>query len=301
MYDTCTTHDVRIRDMLCHRLGLKTFQGDFVNWNSTMSRIDIIHNLRNLKPVYPFRTTWGYCNAGFVTAGQIIENVTGQTFEEFVKATILDPLQMTRSSTSYADIKHDDNAASAYTLVNNAITKIDYDNTDNMTPAASINSSTHDMANWIMMQLNNGNFNGSHVIPQDVLDWTHTSQDVVSDRSSPIFPSRHFINYCLGWEAMDYGGKKVINHDGGVYGFVTNVTIIPEENVGWVILTNTDVNSLYKALQYQFLDAFMNLPYKNYSAILYDQFTRVNKAQQLLVEGWKKTVAKKNPPPIDLK
>jgi len=301
MYDTCTTTDVRIRDILCHRLGLETFEGDFVNWNSTMTRMEIIHNLRNLKPVYPFRTTWGYCNAGFVTAGQIIQNVTGKTYEEFVKDNILDPLQMTRSSTSYNAIKTDNNAASAYTLVNNAISKIDYDNTDNMTPAASINSCAHDMANWLMMQLGNGMFNGTQVIPKEVLDETHTSQDVISDRYSQLFPAQHFSNYCLGWEAMDYAGKKVVSHDGGVYGFVTNVTLIPEENIGWVILTNTDVNNLYVSLQYQFLDAFMNLPYKNYSSIFYNFSKKGNDQQQKEIDEWKKTVAKKNPPPMDLK
>lgn len=301
MYDTCTTLDVRIRDVMCHRLGLETFQGDFVNWNSTMSRMDIIHNLRNLKPVYPFRTTWGYCNAGFVTAGQIIQNVTGKTFEEFVKANILDPLEMIRSSTSYNAIKNDQNAASAYTLVNNTISKIDYDKTDNLTPAASINSCVHDMANWIIMQLAHGDFNGRKVIPGQVLDETHTSQDVISDRFSSLFPAQHFDNYCLGWEAMDYGGKKVVSHDGGVYGFVTNVTIVPEENFGWVILTNTDVNNLYVALQYQFLDAFLNLPYKNYSSIFYSFFKGRNEQEQKQIDEWRKTVAKKNPIPMDLR
>jgi hypothetical protein len=206
-----------------------------------------------------------------------------------------------RSSTSYNAIKSDNNAASAYTLVNNTISKIDYDNTDNMTPAASINSCAHDMANWIMMQLNNGNFKGTQVIPKEVLDETHTSQDVISDSYSPLFPEKHFSNYCLGWEAFDYAGKKVVTHDGGVYGFVTNVTIIPGENVGWVILTNTDVNNLYVSLQYQFLDAFMNLPYKNYSSLFYSFSKNGNDQQQNEIEEWKKTVAKKNPPPVDLK
>jgi len=301
MYDSCVTNQVIIRDLMCHRLGLETFEGDFVNWNSTLTSTEIIHNLRNLVPVYPFRTTWGYCNAGFVTAGELIPTITGKSWDEFVKTNIFDPLQMTRTSSSYAAIKKDDNAAEAYARVNNAISRIDYDQTDNLAAAAAINSSAHDMANWILMQLDNGRFNGTQVIPSPVLETTHTSNSIISDNYSRLFPTRHFQNYGLGWELMDYGGKKIISHDGGVYGFVTNVTIIPELHTGWVILTNTDDNSLFSALQYQLLDAFLDQPYKNYSTVYHKSASNRNASEQKQVDEWKKTVAQKNTMTVELK
>jgi len=72
LYDSVSTQLVSIRDILSHRIGTKTFQGDFTFWNSSLSREEIIHRIRLLKPMSPFRQNWGYCNSCFLTAGQVI-------------------------------------------------------------------------------------------------------------------------------------------------------------------------------------------------------------------------------------
>src|SRR5262245_45240663 len=83
-----------IRDLLCHRIGFRTFQGDFTYWTSDLTRKQVIEKMGHIKATYPFRTTWGYTNAAFVTAGEIIPKVAGVQWEDFLKSRIFDPLEM---------------------------------------------------------------------------------------------------------------------------------------------------------------------------------------------------------------
>jgi CubicO group peptidase (beta-lactamase class C family) len=299
--DPCITQQVIVRDLMCHRMGFRTFQGDFVNWNSNLTSEEVIDNLRNLEPPFPFRTTWGYNNAGFVAAGEIIRKISGSPWDVFLKNRVFDPLQMSRTSATTAAITADQNAARAYTMVNDQLTRIDYDHIDNLGASASINSSARDMANWILMLLQNGKFLEKEVVPAKALSETFKSHSITGDSYSKLFPSRHFQNYGLGWALFDYGGKRIISHNGGIYGFVTNVTIIPELNCGWFVSTNTDQNSLYTAIQYQLLDALTGQPYKNYSDVFFANKAKGEEEERQQRASWKEATAKKNPPPLPLK
>ena len=95
-----------IRDLLCHRIGFRTFQGDFTYWTSNLTRRDVIEKMSHIKATYPFRTTWGYTNAAFLTAGEIIPKATGMQWEDFVKAKIFDPLDMKNTLALSKDFPH---------------------------------------------------------------------------------------------------------------------------------------------------------------------------------------------------
>src|SRR5215211_3877049 len=88
LYDTWVTKETNIRDLLCHRLGFETFQGDFMYFDSDLSKEDVRDKLSKVKPLYSFRSRWGYTNAAFLTAGEIIPKVTGKTWAEFLKERI---------------------------------------------------------------------------------------------------------------------------------------------------------------------------------------------------------------------
>src|SRR5664279_5128561 len=94
LYDSTSTKLVSIRDMLSHHIGTKTFEGDFTFWNTSLGREEIMRRMRYLKPPYHFRQEFGYCNSCFMTAGQVIPLVTGQSWEDFVQQNILTPLGM---------------------------------------------------------------------------------------------------------------------------------------------------------------------------------------------------------------
>ena len=301
LYDELASKEVTIRDLLCHRLGFQTFQSDFLNWNCNLSRLELIRNMRNVKPMYSFRSRYGYTNMGFVTAGEIIPIVTDTSWDDFLKYNIFKPLNMNRTTTRNIDIVNDKNAAKPYTLYDNKLTVLAYDSTDNISPCGGINSCVKDISNWIMMQLDSGRFNGKQIIPFAAIQKTRTSNTIINDPHNPEFPSKHFQTYGLGWKLEDYEGRKIVSHDGGADGFVTNTTLVPEENAGFTILTNTDANWFYVALQQQLLDAILKVPYRNISKMYYSKYTSSTAEEDSATNLMRAAAAKKPKPSLDMK
>lgn len=299
MYDQCVTYEITVRDLLCHRVGLQTFQGDFLNWNCDLSRKDLISRFHLHKPAYSFRSQYGYCNLGYVTAGEIIPLVTDTSWDDFIRYHYFIPLEMNRTSTTVNAIATDKNAAKAYTLVDGKPTIVPYANVENLGPAASINSSVKDMSHWLLMQLDSGRYQENQIVPFGVLQKTRTSQTIVN-QLNPAFPSTHFSTYGLGWELEDYAGKKIIHHSGGADGFVTSTCIIPEEQLGIVVLTNSDANWFYDILRRQIIDAYLDEPFRNLSDLYLQRFNRKQKKSNEELANFKTIVAKKNKLPLDI-
>jgi len=300
LYDSLATREVTIRDMLCHRIGYLTFQSDLLNWNSNLSRSELIKNMRNVKPYYSFRSKWGYCNMGFVAAGEIIRYATDTTWEDYVKTNIFDPLQMTRTSTSFQLLTNDSNVSTAYTVINDSILKLPYANIDNIGPAASVNSSVNDLSHWLLMLLDSGRYESKEVVPFTALRELWKSQMIVGDPANPVFPSRHFATYGLGLEMSDYAGRKIMSHSGGTDGFVTQIMFVPEERLGIVVLTNTDANDFYEAACYQILESYFQMPYRNLSEIYYEDYKERTFAMESELKEWQERVSKKPEPELPL-
>lgn len=255
-----------IRDLLCHRIGFKTFQGDFTYWTSNLTRKEVIEKMGHIKAMYPFRTTWGYTNAAFLTAGEIIPKVTGMQWEDFIKTKIFDPLEMKNTIALSKDFPNAPNKCSPYTMAEGVLVKIPFCSIDNLAPAGSIGSSVNDMSHWVMMQLDNGKYNGRQVIPAAAIAQTRTPASIIGN-GGHIFNKGHFALYGLGWFLEEYCGRKIVSHTGGVNGFVTSVTLIPEEKLGILVFTNTDQNAFYEALKWEIMDAYFGNPYRNYSNV----------------------------------
>ncbi len=300
MHDPNITAMVTIEDILSHRLGFETFQGDFLNWASNLSRKQLIENIKTNVPVYDFRDSYGYCNAGFLTAGEIVEAVTDTTWDDYVKYHFFDPLKMNRTTTTHAALLKDNNKCVPYTIFNGKVVKLAYDSLDNFAAVGGINSSVNDMANWLLMQTADGKFNGKQVIPADVIANTRLPRSIVSGGSSRLYKSQHFNLYGLGWFIKDYEGKKLIMHEGGANGFVTSTIVVPELLLGIVVLTNTDVNGLYEALRYQILEAYLNVPYRNLSQTYYGFYAPGFETAEKELADWKNIVDKNLKPALNL-
>jgi CubicO group peptidase (beta-lactamase class C family) len=299
--DPLATADIRVRDLLCHRIGFETFQSDMLNWGCNLSRKQLITNMREVNAVYPFRAHYGYCNAAFLTAGEIIPLVCDTTWDDFIKYHFFKPLEMTRTTSMWQGINSDNNACKPYTLADGKLMVMPYVNVDNLGPAASINSCVKDISHWLLMQLDSGRYKGKQVVPFPVLQMTRSSQTVVGDQYSPVFPTKHFQTYGLGWFLADYNGKKIISHDGGANGFVTTTCFIPEMNLGITVLTNTDENNLIGALRQQIIDAYMNLPYRSYSDMYLKRTLSAREKEEEIIKQERALVAKKNKSEIELK
>lgn len=271
LYDPLATQEVTIRDLITHRIGFDTFEGDFLNWNSNLTREQVVAGMARLKPTNSFRAKYGYCNAGFLAAGQIIPAVTDTTWDDYLTHHFFRPLRMTRTSTRITAYRADANVVRPHTMVDGKLIAIEPASTDNIGPAASVNSCVKDLANWLLLQLGNGQFEGRMVLPAAVLQKTRQSNMVAGDIQSSLFPTMHFQTYGLGWFMNDYNGRKVLHHSGGTNGSVTNTYMVPELQLGVIVLTNTDSNSLYDMLCRQLLEAYMDVPYRNLSQIAWER------------------------------
>jgi CubicO group peptidase (beta-lactamase class C family) len=281
---------VIIRDLLCHRIGFRTFQGDFTYWTSNLTRSEVIEKMSHIKATYPFRTTWGYTNAAFLTAGQIIPKATGMQWEEFVKARIFDPLDMKNTLALSKDFPNAPNKCSPYTMAEGKLVKIPFCYIDNLAPAGSIGSSINDMSHWIIMQLDNGRYDGQQVVPASAIAQTRTPNSILGNGGA-LYNEGHFSLYGLGWGLQEYCGRKIVSHTGGVNGFVTSVTLIPEEKLGIIVFTNSDQNEFYEALKWEIMDAYFGKPYRNYSRVYFGFYKQNFNAEQKKDQMLKDSVA----------
>ncbi|MEP6466587.1 MAG: serine hydrolase [Parafilimonas sp.] len=295
-YDSTTTNLVTVRDLLAHHIGTKTFEGDFTFWNSSYSRDSIMYKMRLLKPVGNFRQQWGYCNSCFLTAGQVIEKVTGKPWEVYVYDSIIEPLGMTNTHTLGNNMDQMPDVARPYT---NSFTKdlklLRYDNVDNLAPAAGIVSNVNDISKWLLMQLDSGKANGKQIIPWPAIQRTRDMNTIISSRKNAFLPI-HYYGYGLGIFMSDYGGKQTFEHTGGADGFVTNTCFVPEENLGIAIFTNNDNQEFFELLRYQILDAYLGLPFKNYSELALDNFNDDRDARLKEIDKYKARVKGHQPP-----
>lgn len=297
--DTLSTRLANIRDMLSHRIGLKTFQGDFTFWNSTLPKDSIIWKMRYLKPFGEFRQDFGYCNSAFLVAGRVLEKVTGKTWENFVQENILTPLGMVNTYMNTAGLVIRENVAQPHNNLYGPIVTLPFDKVDNLGPATSMVSNVKDLSKWLLLQLDSGRHEGKQILPWQVLQKTRDINILTGSRRSPYYPT-HFRGYGLGVYSTDYNGRQVYWHTGGAFGHVTNVCFVPEENLGITILTNNDNQSFFEALRYQILDAYMGVPYTDRSKFLLNFFTQNMKTVNDSLAVLQARTDKKNTPPFKL-
>jgi CubicO group peptidase (beta-lactamase class C family) len=294
LYDSATTKMVTIKDMLSHRLGTSTFQGDFTFWGSNLSREETMNRMRYLKPSNSFRNGFGYCNSCFLTAGQVIDKVTNSSWENYIKDSILDGLHMDNTYTLTKDMEQRNNIAYPYTTsFSGALTQIPFDKIDNLAPATSMVSNVHDMAKWLRFQLDSGKVNGKQMMPWQVLQKTRDMVTILNSRKNG---ASHFNGYGLGVFISDYNGVQVYSHTGGADGFVTNTCFVPELNLGITILTNNDNQNFFEILRVQILDAYLKVPYVNKSKKKLPAHIKENNEQQAQIKDWKNRLNKKQPP-----
>ncbi|MBC7863325.1 MAG: serine hydrolase [Bacteroidia bacterium] len=294
------TQQTTIADLLSHKIGFSTFQSDFLNWGCNMTRKQLIENMRNVTPSYGFREKFGYCNVAFLTAGEIIPAVCDTSWDDFLKYRFFEPLKMTRTSTSFSKIEADENACLPYTMYEGKLYRLARANVDNLGPAASINSCVKDLSNWLIAQVNLGKFEGNNVIPAEALLRTRESNTIIRSRGDEA-NKNYFETYGLGWFMKDYHGSKVIWHDGGADGFVTTTCFLPNEKIGIVVLTNTDASGFYGDLRDMIIDAYLNVPYTNYSTLDYNQTKYYKGLDDAEQNKWREQADKKEKWKLDQK
>jgi CubicO group peptidase (beta-lactamase class C family) len=284
MYDPYVSHELTIRDLLTHRSGMGLGEGDLLFWpHTTYTRDDIIYRLRFMKPASSFRSKYAYDNLLYMTAGQIVPAVTGKPWEDYVREKILLPLGMKTTNFSDSAFSSDDNYAWPHRKIEGKAQVVKFVNLDNVGGAGVINSSAAEMANWLLLQLSRGKLPGGERVfseRQSQEMWTPQTILPIGPYPPSLSAARPmFAAYCLGWLFRDYHGRRVVGHTGGVQGFVSRVTLVPEENLGVVILTNAEDGSAMDSLAYRIVDSYLGIAPYDWIAAFHDVETiRVEEA-----------------------
>jgi CubicO group peptidase (beta-lactamase class C family) len=253
---------ITLRDMLCHRSGLP--RHDALWYNTSFSRKELVERLKYLEFSKDFRETWQYNNLMYATAGYLIEYVTGMTWEEFVKIKILQPLGMNNTNFSVDVSKNTPDYSQPYTLKGNDIHQTNFRNLDQIGPAGSINSNLTDMLKWLSLNLNKGKVNGTQIISEKTIEQLHSPQ-IFCELFPMKFDEIQFSSYGLGWFIESYRGRKHVNHGGGIDGFCSYISFLPDENIGVVILSNLQNPFCTMPIAYYIYDKLLGYEYTNWN------------------------------------
>ncbi|UCC38748.1 MAG: serine hydrolase [Candidatus Aminicenantes bacterium] len=306
LIDPWMTRELRIRDLMSHRIGLE--RADMLWGGTDFSRDEILGRLRYIEPVTSFRYRYGYNNNMFLAAGQIAAALSGKSWDELIEEHIFEPLGMSMSNTSTLKLKDTENAATPHSYNDAKVTPIPWRNIDNIGPAGSINSNVMEMAQWMRLHLGKGTYEGKKLLKASSIKEMHSPQTVIpkgkwlsslSPVNHQMVPESNFFLYGFGWFLQDYHGRKIVQHGGSIDGMRCLVGMIPEENLGVTILTNVNPTSLNEALMFKVFDIFLGTEKRDWSAEMlagagkiWERFRAMQKKREKArVEGTKPSLA----------
>lgn len=277
--DPWITRNLTVRDVVSHRSGYVErpyFALDVMNSKDALSQ------MRYATSSGAFRDSFLYSNLMYATAGAIIESASGMSWGQFVKQRVLEPLGMSRTATSLYELWDEKYVAPTFvgfapekdfSLLQardrdvamphgwdekGAVVVLPWRSYDNSAAAGSLVSSATDMAKWLLLQLNGGQFDGKQLIKTATLDEIHATQNLhVGPAQFPFADVRE--TYAMAWRKGEYLGHVHLAHSGGIIGFPAYVALLPDERIGVVVLSNgpksaKDEYTFHKAIAFWIMD-----------------------------------------------
>lgn len=248
MVDTATTQFVTLRDMVTHRTGLP--RHDLIWFTGELTRADILSRVPYLAAAAPIRQKWIYNNIMFATAGAVAETAAGKSWEVLVRDGLLNPLEMKRTNFHIQELKNDRDHATGYHasgVVKDGFKVKPYREIAGMAPAGSINSSAKEMAAWMNFQLGHipKNADGKPVLKENSLKELQSPQMIIASNAASLERADvHSMGYAMGWGVESYRGHRHVEHGGAIDGFVAQVELFPDDDLGIVALVNQSGSSL---------------------------------------------------------
>ncbi|WP_286233948.1 serine hydrolase [Thalassotalea sediminis] len=287
LYDDWVTKEFTIADLLTHRSGLARFAGDLMLWPEPagFSRTEIINNLKFLKPASGFRSEYAYDNLLYIVAGEVVAKITGMSWEQFVEQNIMAPLGMERCFAGAVPQQQMTNIAQPHGLINESVEVIKRNQTYHkqsvMAAAGGIKCSVNDLLTWVDTQLNRGvSAEGVKLFSaeQSEIMWTpHTILSVSENEKK--YDNTNFKSYGLGWGLADMHGYKRVSHTGTLSGNLAYITLIPELDLGVIVLINQSSYYARSTLMNSIVQMFMDIEQQDWLAI---QVARQQKRREKL-------------------
>lgn len=239
MQDSEAQKQITLEDVLSHRTGLP--RHDALWYLAPFSRAQLLHRLRyldpNTTPGKGFRKSYEYNSMAYSVPAFVLEAITGDTWETFIKTRILDPIGMANTNLTLDAFQASSNRAKGYFKT----IELRLKDFDNIAPAAAINSNILDMANWVLLHLNHGTTaSGTKVIDRTLLEKAY-------DGYIEIEPG---AQSGLGWVIQSLQGRRLVSHTGIPDGYSAYVSFMPDNGIGVVVLTNQhyDFQKMFPAL-----------------------------------------------------
>jgi CubicO group peptidase (beta-lactamase class C family) len=281
--------DARIsaRDLLTHRSGLP--RHDLSWYGAGASREELIRRIAHLEPSHGFRDRFQYQNLMYMTAGYLAGRVEDLTWEELTRQRIFEPLEMATTTLSIRAMEQAEDRALGYKKEKSddgeeSIEVIPYRPIDGVAPAGSINSSVTEMANWVLLHLNDGVFKGQRLVSEATMTTMHAPQVVVPHGSLlhrlSVHPEMPHLMYGMGWFIQTYRGHELIHHGGNIDGFSALVSFMPEIDSGVVVLTNMNGTMLNQTVMLSTYDRLLGLEPIDWNSRLQALYSGLEAAQE---------------------
>jgi len=234
LHDPEADEKATIRDLLCHRIGLD--RTDLAWAGGKASIAEVLAAARRAEPVAKFREAWHYQNIMFLAAGEAAANAAGTDFETLLDDRLFKPLGMSQSNMTLRDCEGNPQLSNGYQWDEDdkKFVRLPMRDLRAIAPAGAINSTARDMAQWLRLQLGRGEIDGKRLISDAALNETWTKHSTASPG----------MDYGLGWFLRDWRGKKLVEHGGNIDGFAAQVALLPDENLGFALLTNVSATPL---------------------------------------------------------
>jgi CubicO group peptidase (beta-lactamase class C family) len=270
--------NVTMRDMLSHRTGIS--RHDYIWDNSDFTRQELFDRIKYLEPSIPLRQGYLYNNLMYAASGQIVEILSGKTWEEFVTEKIFTPLEMRNSIFVVEDmLKQTDYMNPYYEKRDTTILLRSpyYTKQQGVGPCGSIISNIEDLSKWVIAQMNGGKFNGKDVIPKTII--RETLQPAIPTSGAP---DRYFENlnsiYGMGRSTSSYKGHYLTGHGGAIGGIYSHISLMPVDSIGIIVFTNR-LSQLPSIIAFTLYDKLLSLPFTPWSERNLLDYLRNKKSQ----------------------
>jgi CubicO group peptidase (beta-lactamase class C family) len=257
--DPWVTNEIRVSDLLANHSGLSEVAEEI--WYGTgYGRQELIERLADVPITEGFRYRFQYRNLMFLAAGELIPRLIGTSWDDYVRTTLFEPLDMDRTTTRLADIENQSNVARPHLIdyAGNPL-PIQYRNIENVGPAGAILSTARSMGNWVRMLADGGVFNGKALLSPGTLAFIERSQtpvDTVGPAGQPLSPPAELRAYALSWVTESYQGTRLVWHNGSIDGMSAWVGMAPDLKLGVAILSNLDDADFRNAIFYRIIDSY---------------------------------------------
>lgn len=289
MYNDYVTNEFTIRDLLTHRSGLGLGAGDLMIWpdGHDFTPKDIVKNIQFLKPVSGFRTKYDYDNLLYVIAGEVIEKVSGKSWCDFVEQRLMQPIGMKNSAASWSRLKDTTNTIVPHVPTNGKLEVIPRYTNHIFDAAAGLYASVNDLSQWLIVQMNKGKYAENQQLFSEK-QWKEmwTPQTILPLGNTYPYQSL-FRNYGLGWRLEDINGHLQVSHTGGLDGIVTQTMMIPDIQLGIIVLTNQQNGTAFTAISNTIKDRYLGLPAFDHLAYLgQERKEKEDNADKITDEVW---------------